>query len=240
MTSSDQHPFPDDGALSPRACEQLALGVIRERPGWANAVENLNRLVAAHGVQARASAVQYANAYAGRRGAMVFDVVVSRQRKYRERVLPLVVRWEENASAPTLRELASASVEAGAYGLRRAEPTTMQQVASNLLSYAEQQAISEDEACLAWANAVEGLEHAPQLDPIVGGVSGIGVALFAYMRMRSGANTLKPDLRVTAGLRNLGFDLPGDAHSVLVIARAAAAEVDVDLLTLDQLLWDME
>lgn len=240
MTSSDQHPFPDDGSLSPRACEQLALGVIRERPGWADAVENLNRLVAAHGVQARASAVQYANVYAGRRGAMVFDVVASRQRKYRERVLPLVVRWEENASAPTLRELASASVEAGVYGLRRAEPTTMQQVASNLLSYAEQQAISEDEACLAWANAVEGLEHAHKLDPIVGGVSGIGVALFAYMRMRSGANTLKPDLRVTAGLRNLGFDLPGDAHSVLVIARAAAAEVDVDLLTLDQLLWDME
>lgn len=240
MASSDQPAFTDAGPPATRARDQLALGVLRERPGWAAAVENLNRLVAVHGVQARASAVQYANVYTGRRGAMVFDVVASRQRKYRERVLPLVARWEENSSAPTLRELASAGVEAGTYGLRRAEPTTMQQVASNLLSYAEQRAVSEDEACLAWANGVDGLEHAHQLDPIVGGVSGIGVALFLYMRMRSGANTLKPDLRVTAGLRNLGFTLPGDAHTVLVIARAAAAEVDVDLLTLDQLLWSME
>ena len=66
---------------------------------------------------------------------------------------------------------------------------------------------------------------------------GIGPALFAYMRMRCGADALKPDLRVAAALRELGFGVPGDEHSILVIARAAAAELDVSLLVLDQLLW---
>lgn len=37
------------------------------------------------------------------------------------------------------------------------------------------------------------LEHAPKLDPIVGGVSEIGRARFAYMRMQCGADPLKPD-----------------------------------------------
>ena len=83
----------------------------------------------------------------------------------------------------------------------------------------------------------EVLEHAPKLDPVVGGVPGIGPALFAYMRMRCGADALKPDLRVADALRNLGFESAGDPHSILVVARAAATELGVSLLVLDQLLW---
>lgn len=213
------------------------LMVLRRREGWADAVRNLSELVATHGARARTAAADYADFYTGRRGAMVFDVVASRQRQYEGRVLPMVQRWEQGAEAPTLRAMASGGLEAKEYGLQRAEPVTMHNVASNLLAFAALLGMSEDDACRVWADGVEGLEHAHKLDPIVGAVSGIGPALFAYMRMRCGANALKPDLRVVAALRQLGFALPGDPHSVLVIARGAAAEVDLDLLSLDQLLW---
>jgi hypothetical protein len=67
-----------------------------------------------------------------------------------------------------------------------------------------------------WAQGVAGLEHAPGLDPVVGSVTGIGPALFAYLRMRSGANALKPDLRVARALRKLGFYVPVGEHAILL------------------------
>ena len=57
------------------------------------------------------------------------------------------------------------------------------------------------------------------------------------MRMRCGADAIKPDLRVANALRQLGFDAGNDPHSILVLARAAATELGVGLLVLDQLLW---
>lgn len=71
------------------------------------------------------------------------------------------------------------------------------------------------------------------------GVSGISPALFAYMRMRCSANALKPDVRVAGELRDLGFRVPGNGQSVFV-SRAAAAELQMSLLCLDQLLWGRE
>ena len=82
-----------------------------------------------------------------------------------------------------------------------------------------------------------GLEHGPRLDPVAGAVPGIGPALFAYLRMRSGSDAIKPDLRVANGLRQLGFHVPSGEHAILVVARAAAAEAAIGLLILDQLLW---
>jgi hypothetical protein len=171
---------------------------------------------------------------------MVFDVVASRQRKYTSRVRPLVARWCEMVGNPSLAQLASRPLRAGEFGLQGTEPDTMRTVAANLLAFGEDLRVSEDEGCRAWALGVEGLEHAHKLDPVVGGVSGPGPALFAYTRMRCGGNTLKPDVRVAKALRSLGFTLSGDVHSILVTARAAAAEVGVDGLTLDQLLWALE
>lgn len=197
-------------------------------------------LVAAHGEAARAAASDYAAVYEGRRGSMVFDVVASRQRKYLSRVRPLVAQWEANVTEPSLQTLALEPLDRTAYGLQSSEPVTMQTVAANLVDFAASLGVSEDEACRTWAREVEGLEHSPRLDPVVGAVSGIGPALFTYMRMRCGADALKPDVRVIAALRSLGFTTPGDAHSVLVVARGAASEVGLDLLSLDQLLWFYE
>lgn len=72
---------------------------------------------------------------------------------------------------------------------------------------------------------------------MVGCVKGIGLALFAYMRMRSGADAIKPDIRVKKALRHLGFAVPDDDHAVLILAKAAAEEIRVSRLVLDQLLW---
>ena len=216
--------------------EAHALAVLRKRRDWPAAVENLRQLAANRGDGPTRAAEAYGAVYEGSRGAMVFDVVVSRQRKYRSVVLPRVEKWSAGGE-PSLARLAREGVEASAFGLQRTEPVTIQTVASNLLTFCRDEGLGEDEGCRAWAAGVHGLEHAPKLDPIVGSVPGIGPALFAYMRMRCGADALKPDLRVAQALRDLGFDVTGDQHSILVIARAAATELDVSLLVLDQLLW---
>jgi hypothetical protein len=52
--------------------------------------------------------------------------------------------------------------------------------------------------------------------------------------MRSGGDAIKPDTRV---IRALGFSVPKDDHAVLLIAKAAAGEIAVSRLVLDQLLW---
>jgi hypothetical protein len=200
-------------------------------------VNLLQGLLDQHGERARVQAESYARFYEARRGSMVLDVVLSRQRRYQQRVLPLIARWEKDNSEHSLRWLSQHEPDATHYGMRPGEPTTIAALAQNLTAFGDDLGLDEDQACLQWANDVAGLEHAPGLDPVIGSVHGIGPALFAYLRMRSGADALKPDLRVARSLRRLGFDVPGDEHSVLVVAEAAAAEVQVGLLVLDQLLW---
>jgi hypothetical protein len=77
----------------------------------------------------------------------------------------------------------------------------------------------------------------PKLEPYVGSLSGIGPALLAYLRMLSGADALKQDSRVLKGLNHLGFEVPNDDHAILIVATAAAADLGVSRLVLDQLPW---
>lgn len=82
----------------------------------------------------------------------------------------------------------------------------MRQLASGLLRFgADMGSGNDDEAVEGWARTVAPLEVAPALDPYVGAVKGIGIALFCYMRMRAGADSLKPDVRQT--LKRLGFEI---------------------------------
>ncbi|GAA1962332.1 hypothetical protein [Amycolatopsis minnesotensis] len=217
------------------ASDELLL--LRQRPDWPAAVRELKVRAERHGAAASEAARNYAQVYAGRRGAMVFDVVASRQRRYEQRVLPLVERWASEHAPGSLAVMATSPPDPGTYGLLASEPHTMRTIARNLADLANRLGVDEDRACLAWAENVRGLEHAHGLDPVVGAVKGIGPALFAYLRMRCGADALKPDVRVAKGLRALGFQVPSDQHSIMVVARAAATEIDFDLLALDQLLW---
>jgi hypothetical protein len=107
---------------------------------------------------------------------MVLDVVLSRQRRYQERVLPLIARWEADSEAHSLRWLAAHELDQKRYGLRSGESATVAELACNLVKFVDERGLGEDEdeGCMRWAQGAAGLEHAPGLDPVVGSVTGIG------------------------------------------------------------------
>jgi len=222
-----------------------ALELLRTDAAWEQAVARLRELKQSGGAQAKSAAAAYVGVYAGRRGAMIVDVVASRQRSYKKRVEPMVANWMAASTEHTITALAANRLNAKQYGLSVAEVETIATVAQRFLEFAEAEglpaAADEDQLCLRWADRYGPFEHAPRLDPVVGSVKGIGLALWSYMRMRSGANTLKVDVRVRKALKQLGFSVPHDSdHAVLIIANAAAEEVGLPLLVLDQLLWSAQ
>ncbi len=185
----------------------LGLAALRRTPGWAEAMSKLRVQWQQHSVAARERARRKRSEFEGRRGTMVVDVVLSRQRRYDTHVQPCIRRWEQDVAerngVPTLRWLVDHAdlITAPALPLRRGEAATILGVAHALLRYGadlDLDPADEDQACRSWAAAVAGLEFAPALDPYVGAVSGIGAALFAYTRMLCGADTVKPDVRVLA------------------------------------------
>ena len=211
--------------------------VLESRDGWDLALKKLQDLIALKGVEARAEAENYASRYQGRRAAMVFDIVASRQRRYQSRVLPMVAKFEASDSATDLKTLA-ASQSSPVTGLQKGEWETIRNVANGLVEFGAKAGISnEDEICLRWAEVTEELRFVHRLDPFVGHVSGIGPALFAYARMRSGAQAIKPDIRLKNGLTSLGLEAPRGEIALLVICEELAKCVDLDLLVFDQLLW---
>ena len=192
-----------------------------------------------HGAEAHQRAATFSERYRGQRAAMVFDVVASRQRHSdlpKIFDLPMVEAFIRTPAASSLRALARQGPSIG-HGLRSGEGATMQAVASGLVRFAAERDLDDDDATRARAESATPFEHAPQLEPYVGSVKGIGPAHFAYLRMRSGADALKPDFRVRASLNCLGFEVPSDEHAILIVAHAAAAELAISRLVLDQLLW---
>ena len=114
----------------------------------------------------------------------------------------------------------------------------MQRVAGGLVAFAEDHGLeSDDSACRQWAYWVDPVAHAPKLDPYVGSIKGIGPALFAYLRLLSGADTLKPDVQTRKVLGTLGFDVPDEPSALLLVAEVAARELGISMAALDQLLW---
>lgn len=214
----------------------MSASSMEDLPGWPEAVSTLSQLLADHGEEARSRAGEYGQTYAGRRAGMVFDVVASQQRRYTARVLPMVAAFEETLAAESLEMLAQTGPGEG-HGLRRGEGETMRMVASGLVEYTWRHGLDLEQGVKAWAEGCSDFAHASKLEPHVGCVKGIGPALFAYLRMRCGADGIKPDLRVRDGLNSAGLSVPNDAHSILVVATAVAAALDVPLLVLDQLLW---
>lgn len=212
------------------------LEVLRARPGWSNAVHLLQELQGNHGQAAAIEAAGYSEVYRDRRGAMVFDVVASRQRRYRSRVQPMVTAFSDEPQARDLRRLAADGPGPG-WGLRAGEGETMQNVARGLIRYCDDHSLDIENGVRNWAAATHELVEVHRLDPYVGEVKGIGPALFAYLRMRAGGDGIKPDIRVRRALNTLGFAPPAGDVALLRIAAAAASEVRVSLLQLDQLLW---
>lgn len=220
-------------------CDRPDVNAFADLPGWGEAIDRLRVLVAEHGDQARQRAQSYASRYQDRRAAMVFDVVASRRRRYTAQVLPMVDRFAETPAAASLADLAHLGVPPG-FGLMSGEADTMQAIARGLVRFCERHGHDDEGGARSWAAWVAPFEHAPPLDPYVGSVNGIGIALMAYMRMRAGADAIKPDIRVRRSLKRLGFPVPAGEHALLLVAHAAAREVSLTRLALDQLLWFLD
>jgi hypothetical protein len=109
------------------------MDALTRNPWWSVAMSNLRAVLDEHGADAEERAKDYANVYAGRRAAMVFDVVASRQRKYVQRVVPMVQKYQ--TTQPTLSSLATHGPGEG-HPLRRGEADTMRGVAAGLLRFA--------------------------------------------------------------------------------------------------------
>lgn len=184
---------------------------MRLQPGWAAAVGQLRKVYDAAEIRGD-GAPDYASRSAGARAAMVFDVVASQRRKYVQVVVPAVERLKTDWPGMTLAVLAAGGPTEG-FGLPPKRWATISAVAAGFCRYRgdrpELAEMSDDELVAHWATAVEPIRLTPRLDPYVGAVSGIALfALFAYMRMRSGADALKPDVRVRSHLARLGFPAP--------------------------------
>ncbi len=209
---------------------------LRGHSRWSGLVGNLKAIAEVHGGAASVRANGYGQVYDGARGAMVIDVVMSRQRSYEKRIVPAVRPFREQGLK--LRQLVDSPPGRALLGLRAEEQETMVAVADNLLAFARDEGIdNEDEACRVWAERTAGISHAFRCEERVGAVKGIGLALFCYLRMRCGGDSVKPDGRVRESLRRLGFPCPNDPHVCLAVAQGAALELGTTELWLDQLLW---
>jgi hypothetical protein len=159
------------------------LAILRARSGWDAAMTELRKFWEERHPGVETGVAHYSAVYSGRRAAMVFDVVASRQRDYLNRVRRLVADFEQTPAAAGLAALASNGPGPG-LSLMSTEAITVKQVAAGLHRYCEERQLDDDHGVAQWAVSTEPLRFAPRLDSYVGSVTGVGVALFAYLRMR--------------------------------------------------------
>lgn len=199
-------------------------------PNWDRTLELLENILS-NNPQIRDKATRLPKIYEGNRGLMVVDVVSSRQRKYETYVKSkLVPQYKSKISDLSLSYL---SMNAPDWmPLRKGEAQTMSEVSKLLTSYGIENNISkEDEICFVWAHDVDAQQS--MLD-----INGIGPALLQYLRMLSGADTLKVDVRVIETLRQAG--LPVDwfsAEGIFQLCKSISREIGCSMVELDQMLW---
>jgi hypothetical protein len=190
---------------------------------------------------ARKLAKQYFARYESRRGSMVVDVVASAWRNYDRVEKHIVPAFEKSVRTPNLKTLAAAIPKIP--GLRRGEAAAMQAAAAGLLRFATDRRPSlqgDDEKIVkAWAKYAEPYRFDTKSEPYLGSVKGIGTALFAYMRMRAGADAIKADVWIARKLEEFGaeFEKSTDVVEVTKVAEAVAKAAKLPRLVLDQMLW---
>lgn len=202
-------------------------------PNWDEAVAVIQQALRTNpGIRLKASKV--GSNYQGRRGLMVVDCVASRQRKYKEYVVPkLLPQYEAKAMDLSLKSLASKSPSW--LPLRSGEAMTMKKVAKQLLQYGESVGLrDEEEICVTWAADSRATEELVQ-------IKGIGPALLQYLRMLCGADSLKVDIRVIENLAKTGLPVNWfTPDGVLELCKELAKEANCSLIELDQVLWHIE
>ena len=106
-----------------RSMPDPLLAVLSKRTGWAGVLKRLHDLYDEHGTDAAMSAEGYADRYKGRRAAMAFDAVASRQRKYELVVLPWVAIFDTEPASASLAALSTIG-PSSAFHLRTGEAET--------------------------------------------------------------------------------------------------------------------
>jgi hypothetical protein len=201
-----------------------------EIPGKENAINEIRKVLVNY-PDVKIAARQLPRLYIGQRGLMVVDVVASRQRKYEEyvkpKLLPTYVERAKDLSLASLADKAPTWMK-----LRVGEALVMKQVAQQIIKYSKNiSGPGEDELCKAWA---EDKAYSSQVLEI----KGIGPALYQYLRMLCGADSLKSDLRVKRGLQKLGLPIHWFSdEGVLELCMVLANEIGCTLVELDQCLY---
>ena len=201
-----------------------------EIPNWSNIVSSVKQLQIDN-PDFKANSESLANKYQDNRGLMIVDCVASKRRKYNEYVVPILlpkyILKAEDSSIKALAKTAPTWMP-----IMKNEPVIMQEVARKLLEYGSEKGIrDENELCKHWAN--NALAHKAILD-----IKGIGPALLQYLRMLSGANSIKIDVQVTNQLSNLGVPVEWfTPDGLLKVCENLAKEAECSLTELDQLLW---
>lgn len=201
-----------------------------EIPNWECAVHSVKRTIVENpALVARAN--QLINNYRDKRGLMIVDCVASRQRRYDSYVVPVLL--PQYISAAVDLSIHALSNKAPSWlPLREGEAKTMEQVAQALIKYGKDHSIKdENQICLQWAN--DSGEYVKLLE-----IKGIGPALLQYLRMLSGANTLKVDVRITEELEKLNLPVSWfTADGLLELCTDLAKDAGCSLVELDQVLW---
>jgi hypothetical protein len=204
--------------------------MVRSLPTWNSAVAKLSQRVSSPEIKGKVQEIQ--SVYRGSRGPMVVDVVASRRRRYETHVAGRIIPvYKENAKDFSLKTLA----EHGPVGvtLWSGEARTMVQLAEFLLDFAKDQ---DDELTVA---SFASQSADPEVRAKAIEIRGIGPVLYEYLRLLSGADTLKADSRVREALGSLG--IPEENFSdegILNVCIALATDCECNLVGLDQALWN--
>lgn len=199
-------------------------------PGIENAISEIKKVLVDN-PDVKNDAWALPRLYVGKRGLMVVDVVASRQRMYEKYVkptlLPTYERKAKDLSLASLSETAPTWMK-----LRNGEAVVMMEVAQHILGYGETiGTTTEDELCKVWADDIKFSSQV--LD-----IKGIGPALYQYLRMLCGADTLKSDLRVKRGLEKLGLPVNWFTDDgVLELCKVLAKGAECSMVELDQCLY---
>ncbi|MDQ3932153.1 MAG: hypothetical protein M3252_04860 [Actinomycetota bacterium] len=233
LLAAARDPWPPDGA------EVLSRTLSRlER--WDAAVGNLRARYSVVGEQAWTAARGIEEAFAGRRPAMVFHVVVTSGLRTTSPFVEFArAAFEHSQNATSLAALAERGVPE-TYGVKRSKLALIRAVATRLHEYAEVCGLNEEGAVRRWAVEALPFELQPLTEPWVGGVPGVDATTLATLARCCGADAVRPDRRLWEGLRRLGFPLPGGwltdegRMDTIVVVTAIAAQLSLPRSVVDE------
>ena len=168
------------------------------------------------------------------------DAVLAIQRRYKQFVVPRISRFQQEY--PHIRSLSDLKQLIERYGHRRfgeqvwnyrylPRIQTLELLVNWFLAYQQKHGFADDlEAIRYWAQQ-------PYQEPLSAyGVRGIGIATTQYLRMLTGADTVKPDVRIHQAIEDaLGRSVENEEAISLI--EEAARRLGVGATTLDHAIW---